>query len=213
MSPLRGNSSSAGTSRASSAATMALRSGTGAWCALMSSATLPVAATAARAASSSSTLIPMPTTTCTGPPASARISMRMPPSLPRAVTRSLGHLRRTPLTPSSFSASTAARPTTRLSAERSAGMSGYCQASDRQMAPPGGAIQPRPRRPRPPVWCSASTTAAMPAARRQRLEQARVGGLERPFDLQRLDARAHARRQAAPRCAPAPARSRPGASR
>ena len=43
-------------------------------------------------------------------------------------------------------------------------MSGYCQASDRQMAPPGGATQPRPRRPRPPVWCSASTTAARAGA-------------------------------------------------
>ena len=106
----------------------------------------------------------MPTTTCTGPPASARISMRMPPSLPARVTRSLGHLRPTSVTPSSRSAFDGAQPTTRLSADRSAGMSAYCHASERQMAPPGGATQPRPRRPRPPVWCSASTTAGARAA-------------------------------------------------
>ena len=83
MSPLRGNSSSAGTSCDSSAATMALRSGTGARCARMSSAVLPVAATAARAASSSITLRPDADHHVHRPARLRRaFRCRMPPSLP-----------------------------------------------------------------------------------------------------------------------------------
>ena len=86
------------------------------------------------------------------------------------VTRSLGHFELHAghaERASARSPRTDPRPAT--ARDRSAGMSAYCQPSDRQMAPPGGATQPRPRRPRPPVWCSASTTAAVPARRRQRL--------------------------------------------
>ena len=121
----------------SSAATIALRSGTGAQCARMSSAVLPVAFTASRASSSSATLRPIPTTTCTGPPDSARISMRMPPSLPSPVTRSLGHFSVTPGTPSAVSAFTAQSPTTSDSADRSAGMSAYCHAERQADGAPG----------------------------------------------------------------------------
>ena len=55
----------------------------------------------------------------------------------------------------SRSARSAATPTTRLNAPICRAMASNDQDHDRQIAPPGGASQSRPRRPRPADWCSA----------------------------------------------------------
>ena len=101
-------------------------------------------------------------TTHAAPADSARSSISTPPSLPPPTSRSLGHLRLTPPTPCSRRAVSAHTPMTRPSAPRSCGTSRNAQLIDRQTAPPGGASQARPRRPRPAFWYSASSTSAVP---------------------------------------------------
>ena len=171
---------------------MALRSGTGVRCARMSSATLPVALTAARAASSSTTLRPMPTTTCTGPPDSARISMRMPPSLPSRGHEVVRPLERTPGTPSAASASTAHKPDDQRQRREIGGHVGVLpgRATGRwrlRAARPSRGRAGRGRR----SGARRAPRRRVPGGRRQRLQQPRVGGFERPLDEQRFDARAH----------------------
>ena len=125
-------------------------------------ASRPIPAIRLSSAAPSATLRPMPITTQAGPPDSARSSISTPPSLRPSASRSFGHLsaaRSTPWLRRAFSAHT---PTTRLSAPMSAGTSRNVQLSERQIAPPGGASQARPRRPLPALWCSASSTSLVP---------------------------------------------------
>ena len=115
------------------------------------------------------TLRPSPITARAGPACSPPPSTSSPPSLRRparslTTTRSLGHFSRASLKPRPCSASAAATPATRLSPPSRARPPPKLRATDRYRCAASGDAQTRPRRPRPPVWRSASRISA-PAAR------------------------------------------------
>ena len=157
-SPGAANSRTAPMPSSISAAVRAARAGgaPGAASQARSAAAVPICESFARRSAGSATFKPMPITTCTGPPDSVRISIRMPPSLPCGGDEVIR-----PFEPHPFDAQPAQRaqapiPTTaRLSAPMAADNPSKLQLHDRQTAPPGGASQLRPRRPRPAVWNSA----------------------------------------------------------
>jgi hypothetical protein len=104
--------------------------------------------------------------TASVPGAAARVSTRMPPSLPPPATRSLGHFSSAGA-PSARSARAVATPATRASAASSRAGRLMTRAREKVRPSPGALCQRRPRRPRPAV-CSAaisSTGAAGPASR------------------------------------------------
>ena len=89
-------------------------------------------------------------------------SIRMPPSLTqpssRQASKSFGHLRAMPDAPHWVRARAAAMPTARLRPDNAAALLRNFHSTENVRLAPGGAIQARPRRPRPAVWCSAAST-------------------------------------------------------
>ena len=158
-----------------------------------STAAVPVAATAARSASSRCRFRPMPMTTKAGPPDSARRSIRMPPAFPAGVTRSFGHLSCRPRAPQAASARNVQTPIASDSDDSSRGNGSKLAPTDRQRLPPSDASQLRPRRPRPALWCSASSTSQWPGGGAPRSEQRGVGRGHRPLDVEAVQRRAQRR--------------------
>ena len=107
-------------------------------------------------------LMPMPITTCAGPPASARNSSSTPPILRSRYQMSFGHFTASSAAPTRASARATATPTARLNAGKSRPVSRKLQLSDSASPPPKGASHARPRRPLPPVCSSVRQASASP---------------------------------------------------
>src|SRR3984957_7000082 len=134
----------------------------GDWQASVSAATaVPSVSISRRASAGSDTLTPTPITTCAGPPASARNSIRTPPNLRSSNQMSLGHLSFTLAAPARVKPRDTATPTPKLNAGKVRTTSLQVQPSDMAMPPPKGATQRRPRRPRPACCSSAMQTSAV----------------------------------------------------
>ena len=143
--PSRSNWMSPRTQPPISAAAMALREAVASAALARSVAAVPSDEIFRRTSAPSATLSPIPMTTQAEPEDSTRTSISTPPSLRSPTRRSFGHLSAAPATPASRSTRSAHTPMTRLSAPSSCGTSRKVQLRDRQIAPPGGANQARPR--------------------------------------------------------------------
>lgn len=163
-SPCASNTSSAGNRRDSSAAATALRDG---GCGSSVARSVHGCPMPAIDTAGMRTFSPIPITARAEPASSPPPSTNRPPSFcsPCSVstTRSFGHFRRTRAKPMACSASQATSPATRLNPLNLARPPSKRRASDRYRFEASGDAQSRPRRPRPPVWRSASSTA-QPAA-------------------------------------------------
>src|SRR6266540_5681495 len=114
------------------------------------------------------TLMPTPTITVLGPRMSPELSINIPPSLRPPQYRSFGHLTPTPWVPKRSSAFAAPTATARLKPPSAPAPRGKRHRTEKARLPPTAQTQECPRRPRPALWCSQTSTVpcGAPAAAR-----------------------------------------------